>query len=75
MNASTVTGYAFDADVYCPDCIQLAVAQAPFAVRARHKDGEPNPIFAGDETDGAENCRTCGGSIFTSIIKEAHHAT
>jgi hypothetical protein len=70
MNASTVTGYAWNSDVYCPDCIGEVVADATPEVADMHMDGEPSPVFAGSDTEYVCYCWACGIEIFTNVINQ-----
>jgi hypothetical protein len=67
MNAFTVTGYGWDGDLYCPDCINTVVESATVEVSDRHLDGRPGPVFSTDDTDYVCHCRSCGTEIFTNV--------
>jgi len=67
MRAYDVLGYAYDADLHCPNC-----GYARFGARLDDdtnppQDNEGNnvhPLFAGDEYDPAgEYCGDCGAEI------------
>lgn len=51
MHACTVTGYAWNGDVYCPGYIGAVVTDAPPDVADMHMGGTPGPVFSTDETD------------------------
>lgn len=62
-------GYAFNADVYCPDCAEK-IARKVFAGGRRVDwitfcDSEeiPQPIFFG-ESDTAQHCGDCGEYLY-----------
>jgi hypothetical protein len=68
MYAFTVTGYAWDGDIYCPNCINAVVDAATPEVHDRHWHGTPGPVFAADETEYVCYCGACGTEIFTNVI-------
>jgi hypothetical protein len=67
MSAHTVTGYAFDADTYCTDCMtEDHYTSEPYL---RYVD-PPAAIFESDEFDYQPYCRTCGLQLNINLI---HH--
>ena len=66
MNASDVVGYAYEASMYCTDCI-TAVVPNPNA-----DDSDASPVFADSETDSPSHCTTCGELIEENLTTEGY---
>ena len=79
---SSVTGYTFFSDIFCPDCTKssyrygdlVAVCEEPadehgIPFELYEYDGTPvNVLFDDNESDSQESCAGCGEEIETQIV-------
>jgi hypothetical protein len=66
MNACTIIGYTYDADIHCPACAAAAGMDKEGATDS--EGNESHPVFASEEFDGPACCGTCHDEIDVNVI-------